>query len=104
MAPVSRIFHRDLVLNASHGKGESVLFGQCGYKDEIYCFNVHFKHAGNFFAFLCFSLKTRQKKIIVSGNPFCHVTVIHCMLLLSCYSTGKVNANKRDYKATCIFN
>lgn len=52
MAPVSRIFHRDLVLNASHFKGESVLFGQRGYKDEIYCFNVHFKHAGNFFAFL----------------------------------------------------
>lgn len=49
MAPVSRIFHRDLVLKASHLKVECVHFG---YKDEIYCFNMYFKHAGNFFAFL----------------------------------------------------
>lgn len=53
---------------------------------------------------LLFFRNKTEKKLMGSGNPFCCVTVIHCILLLFCYSTGKVNANKRDYKATCIFN
>lgn len=92
MALVNRTFQRDLVLSASHLKAESVHFEYFGYNEEIdfliYILNV--------LVISLLFLKSKKKKI-VSGNPFCCVTVIHCILLLSCYSMRKVIANKRDY-------